>query len=268
MPAFFAMFLDEWNGPVAITINRERMPRIHQRPLVHLTLDVPTLAGPHAAVAAGHAGADRNSDAEGLAGRFAIPGGMIVAAAHAAEAGRMPDRTARRRDRSRLRGRRTAPPADLAARQEAADAVRPRRSDRRRRYSRRARRDRRGRDASAARSAISSSCAAPPASRCCSPVTPASASRCPAPCSRSASASTSTRSICRRSCRSGSARPRRTSATCSMPPSPATSCCCSTRPTRCSASARPTSSRATIATRTWRPTISCSASSASTASRS
>ena len=31
--------------------------------------------------------------------------------------------------------------------------------------------------------------------------------------------------------------------TCSTPPSPATSCCCSTRPTRCSASARPTSRR-------------------------
>ncbi|HEY5924304.1 MAG TPA: hypothetical protein VIV11_21655, partial [Kofleriaceae bacterium] len=31
MPAFFDMFLDEWTGPVALTINRERMPRIHQR---------------------------------------------------------------------------------------------------------------------------------------------------------------------------------------------------------------------------------------------
>jgi SpoVK/Ycf46/Vps4 family AAA+-type ATPase len=31
-----------------------------------------------------------DSDAEGLAGRFAIPGGVIVAAAHAAEAGRLP----------------------------------------------------------------------------------------------------------------------------------------------------------------------------------
>src|SRR5262249_15928033 len=34
-------------------------------------------------------------DADGLAGRFAIPGGVIVAAAQAAEAGRMPDAPAR-----------------------------------------------------------------------------------------------------------------------------------------------------------------------------
>ncbi|HEX4451806.1 MAG TPA: ATP-binding protein [Kofleriaceae bacterium] len=90
MPAFFDMLLDEWHGPVAITINRERMPRIHQRPLVHLTLDVPPLAvrtqlwqQVMPALAA--------SDAEGLAGRFAIPGGIIVAAAQAAQALRLPD---------------------------------------------------------------------------------------------------------------------------------------------------------------------------------
>ena len=89
MPAFFAPFLAEWDGPVAITINRERMPRLHHRPLVHLTLDVPSLevraklwhqVMPALGVA----------DTEGLAGRFAIPGGVIVAAAHAAEAGRLP----------------------------------------------------------------------------------------------------------------------------------------------------------------------------------
>jgi len=89
MPAFFSMFLDEWSGPVAITINRERMPRLHHRPLVHLTLDVPSLQVRtqlwHQVMPALPAG-----DAEGLAGRFAIPGGVIVAAAHAAEAGRLP----------------------------------------------------------------------------------------------------------------------------------------------------------------------------------
>ncbi|HEX7843130.1 MAG TPA: hypothetical protein VF469_36910, partial [Kofleriaceae bacterium] len=41
LPGFFGMLLDSWTGPVAITINRERMPRIHHRPLVHLTLEVP-----------------------------------------------------------------------------------------------------------------------------------------------------------------------------------------------------------------------------------
>jgi ATPase family protein associated with various cellular activities (AAA)/winged helix domain-containing protein len=90
LPPLFGAFLDEWRGPVAITINRERMPRIHQRPLVHLTLDVPDLATrtamwrdvvPTLAV----------PDAESLSGRFAIPGGIVVAAAHAATAGRMPD---------------------------------------------------------------------------------------------------------------------------------------------------------------------------------
>ena len=90
MPACFDMFLAEWNGPAAITINRERMPRLYQRPLVHLTLEVPPLAVrttmwrdavPSLTV----------PDAEGLASRFAIPGGVIVAAAQAAGAGRMPD---------------------------------------------------------------------------------------------------------------------------------------------------------------------------------
>jgi hypothetical protein len=46
-------------------------------------------------------------------------------------------------------------------------------------------------------------------------------------------------SICRRWCRSGSARPRRTSPRGSTPPRKARSCCCSTRPTRCSPSAPP-----------------------------
>jgi hypothetical protein len=93
MPAFFDMFLDEWNGPLAITINRERLPRIHQRPVVHLALEVPPLqvradlwrqVVPSLTV----------DDADGLAGRFAIPGGVIVAAAQAAEASRMPDSAA------------------------------------------------------------------------------------------------------------------------------------------------------------------------------
>ncbi|HSD87583.1 MAG TPA: ATP-binding protein, partial [Kofleriaceae bacterium] len=90
LPAFFDMFLDEWNGPVAITINRERMPRIHQRPLVHLNIEVPPLQV-RAAMWQQVVPALSQQDADGLAGRFAIPGGIIVAAAQAAEAGRMPD---------------------------------------------------------------------------------------------------------------------------------------------------------------------------------
>jgi hypothetical protein len=90
MPAFFDMFLDEWTGPVALTINRERMPRIHQRPLVHLTIEVPPLQV-RAAMWQQVVPSLAAADADGLAGRFAIPGGIIVAAAQAAEAGRMPD---------------------------------------------------------------------------------------------------------------------------------------------------------------------------------
>ncbi|MEO6777474.1 MAG: ATP-binding protein [Kofleriaceae bacterium] len=90
MPACFAMFLAEWTGPVAITINRERMPRLHHRPLVHLTLDVPSLQV-RAQLWHQVMPALSPADAEGLAERFAIPGGVIIAAAHAAEAGRLPD---------------------------------------------------------------------------------------------------------------------------------------------------------------------------------
>ena len=90
MPGCFDMFLDEWTGPVALTVTRERMPRIHQRPLVHLTLEVPPLAV-RAAMWRQVVPALTEADADGLAGRFAIPGGVIVAAAQAAAAGRLPD---------------------------------------------------------------------------------------------------------------------------------------------------------------------------------
>jgi SpoVK/Ycf46/Vps4 family AAA+-type ATPase len=89
MPAFFDMFLDEWDGPIAISIMRERMPRLHQRPLVHLTLEIPSLQV-RAAMWKRVMPSLTTDDADGLAGRFAIPGGVIVAAAQAAEAGRMP----------------------------------------------------------------------------------------------------------------------------------------------------------------------------------
>ncbi|HET9623074.1 MAG TPA: hypothetical protein VFP84_16995, partial [Kofleriaceae bacterium] len=90
LPGFFGALLDSWSGPIAITVNRERMPRIHHRPLVHLTLDVPGLAvrtqlWRQVVPSLDEPGADS------LSGRFAIPGGIIVAAAHAAIAGRMPD---------------------------------------------------------------------------------------------------------------------------------------------------------------------------------
>jgi hypothetical protein len=90
LPGFFGALLDEWDGPVAITINRERMPRVHHRPLVHLTLEVPTLVQ-RTEMWREIAPSLSGPDAESLSGRFAIPGGIIVAAAQAATAGRMPD---------------------------------------------------------------------------------------------------------------------------------------------------------------------------------
>ena len=90
LPGFFTVFLDEWNGPVALTINRERMPRIHQRPIVHLTLEVPPLIA-RTTMWQQVVPSLTPQAAESLSGRFALPGGVIVAAAQAAQAGRMPN---------------------------------------------------------------------------------------------------------------------------------------------------------------------------------
>lgn len=90
MPDFFTTFLDEWHGPVAITINRERMPRVHARPLVHLTMDVPLL-DVRTTLWQRTVPSLSTADASNLSARFATPGGVIVAAAHAASAGRMPE---------------------------------------------------------------------------------------------------------------------------------------------------------------------------------
>ncbi len=90
LPSFFGALVDEWGGPVAITFNRERLPRIHQRPIVHLNLEVPSLTT-RTAMWQDIVPTLSAADAENLSGRFAIPGGIIVAAASAATAGRMPD---------------------------------------------------------------------------------------------------------------------------------------------------------------------------------
>ncbi|HEU4734810.1 MAG TPA: ATP-binding protein [Kofleriaceae bacterium] len=90
LPGFFGALLDAWSGPIAITVNRERMPRVHHRPLVHLTLEVPSLAVRTQLWQQIVPSLD-TAGAESLSGRFAIPGGIIVAAAQAAVAGRMPD---------------------------------------------------------------------------------------------------------------------------------------------------------------------------------
>ena len=88
LPGFFRALVSEWSGPLAITICRERMPRILARPLVHLTLEVPPL-DVRAALWRGVVPSLTAEDAAGLSGRFAIPGGIIVAAAQAAVAERL-----------------------------------------------------------------------------------------------------------------------------------------------------------------------------------
>ena len=90
LPPFFDALLDEWHGAVAITFNRERMPRMHRRPLVHITVDVPGLAV-RTAMWRDVVPSLTEPDAASLSGRFAIPGGIIVAAAQAATAERMPE---------------------------------------------------------------------------------------------------------------------------------------------------------------------------------
>ncbi|HTR56023.1 MAG TPA: ATP-binding protein [Kofleriaceae bacterium] len=90
LPAFFDLFVADWSGPLALTINRERMPRIHQRPIVHLGLEVPPLDA-RARMWKQVVPSLSAGDADALSGRFAIPGGVIVAAAQAATAERMPE---------------------------------------------------------------------------------------------------------------------------------------------------------------------------------
>jgi hypothetical protein len=88
LPAFFRALVAEWSGPLAITICRERMPRILARPLVHLVVEVPTLAV-RTTMWREVVPSLSDEGAEGLSARFAIPGGIIVAAAQAAAAERL-----------------------------------------------------------------------------------------------------------------------------------------------------------------------------------
>jgi SpoVK/Ycf46/Vps4 family AAA+-type ATPase len=89
LPPFVDALLADWRGGFAITINRERMPRIHQRPLVHVALEVPPTPT-RAELWQRAVPALSETDATALAGKFAIPGGVIVGAAQAASASRAP----------------------------------------------------------------------------------------------------------------------------------------------------------------------------------
>ncbi|HEY0192030.1 MAG TPA: ATP-binding protein, partial [Kofleriaceae bacterium] len=90
VPPFIQQIAAEHRGAMAVTVGRDRMPRLDFRPLVQFALDVPPTADrttlwqrfvPQLSAA----------DAEILSNRFAAPGGVIALAARAARAERAED---------------------------------------------------------------------------------------------------------------------------------------------------------------------------------
>ncbi len=87
VPPFVQQLAAEHAGPMAVTLGRDRMPRLDFRPLVQFTLDVPPL-DERARLWQWNVPALTDADAEVLASRFAAPGGVIALAARAARAER------------------------------------------------------------------------------------------------------------------------------------------------------------------------------------
>jgi hypothetical protein len=87
VPAFVAQLAAEHDGAMAVTLDRDRMPRLDFRPNVQFALEVPSL-GERATLWQQHVPALTGEDAETLASRFAAPGGVIALAARAARAER------------------------------------------------------------------------------------------------------------------------------------------------------------------------------------
>ena len=90
LPPFVAQLAAEHAGAMAITLGRDRMPRLDIRPLLQFTLEVPPLDD-RAALWRSHVPTLSSEDAEALASRFAAPGGVIALAARAARAERPAD---------------------------------------------------------------------------------------------------------------------------------------------------------------------------------
>jgi ATPase family associated with various cellular activities (AAA) len=89
LPPFVIQLAAEHKGAMAVTLGRDRMPRLDLRPLVQFSLEVPSLAE-RAQLWMWHVPALPHGDAEVLASRFAAPGGVIALAARAARAERGP----------------------------------------------------------------------------------------------------------------------------------------------------------------------------------
>jgi hypothetical protein len=87
LPAFVSQLAAEHTGAMAITIGRDRMPRLDFRPIVQFTLEVPPL-DERARLWQWNVPALPAPDAEALALRFAAPGGVIALASRAARAER------------------------------------------------------------------------------------------------------------------------------------------------------------------------------------
>jgi hypothetical protein len=87
LPPFVTQLAAEHAGAMAVTIGRDRMPRLDFRPLVQFTLEVPPL-GDRAALWRRSVPTLTAEDADTLASRFAAPGGVIALAARAARAER------------------------------------------------------------------------------------------------------------------------------------------------------------------------------------
>lgn len=85
LPPFVAQISNEHQGAMAVSIARDRMPRLDFRPLVHFSLEVPNLADRATLWRSRVAGLSQE-DADTLSSRFAAPGGVIALAAQAARA--------------------------------------------------------------------------------------------------------------------------------------------------------------------------------------
>jgi AAA+ superfamily predicted ATPase len=87
LPAFVTQLAAEHAGAMAVTLGRDRMPRLDFRPLVQFSLEVPSL-GERSTLWQRHVPALAVADADTLASRFAAPGGVIALAARAARSER------------------------------------------------------------------------------------------------------------------------------------------------------------------------------------
>jgi hypothetical protein len=111
VPGFVTQLAAEHDGPMAVTLGRDRMPRLDFRPLVQFSLEVPSL-GDRSTLWQRHVPGLPADAADTLASRFAAPGGVIALAARAARA-----------ERAEADGPPDLPALDLAVRNQLHDRL-------------------------------------------------------------------------------------------------------------------------------------------------